>query len=748
MKKFKSLGLAVCVAFILCCSVVLAACGGGGDKGSKGGNPDAELTSIAVTTPPNKVFYTVGQNFDRTGMVVTAFYDDDTSLAVTGYALSKTTGSGTSNLKVTDVAINVSYKEGGITKTTSVSITVLPVGEDIPDVAESVKALLTGLIPFPVEGELEQAVLDYFVGKLVSAFAAAGISEVEVLNLITFITNIEMPEWLDDEMGFDDQISCGECAGCLEGEDCHNPWSEGYTTNYSNYSMLGMMLGIVDGIYDLGIDNLKIAKFYGELIYQVDEILSNEAVQELIEQEEVEGYVAMVMLFIDAITELDKATVVTAIETILDLGRWAMGSTVFGLVMFAPVEVRASSGHPSEGGSNGYPVEGVFGVSIQSDINEEGPGQIGDYEPITLEDVKELVAAMKADYFELFGKLSAARIEAVASVVKVILPITFEMSWQSELAEAKKYSSDADYIASIEYRLENIDDIVALFGEILDSVAGDWNKIIATVIGAINAIDDEMITAVYNAFSATEEEEEERSIEDAMSVAVIAAGKAIHGALTAAGGFTKTELEAAAEKYFGFAEAMGELFGYDEMSDNIFEIIGSYLEEGIIDAIYAEAAGYATMAYSAEVDFEENFIAMHVSAFIYMIMSSGDYDEGAYIGCKVCYNLFHQKEFNWHECYCYECETSFYYDEGHDCYYKCMCGDTFQDLYEFVEHLIMVEMNGECPACEETFSDFNEFLEHYCVTSFPGVECPSCGEYIDSFLQTFAHIKCALIDFA
>ena len=43
------------------------------------------LTSIKVTTLPNKIIYVEGQNFDPTGMIVTAYYDNDTSEVVTGY---------------------------------------------------------------------------------------------------------------------------------------------------------------------------------------------------------------------------------------------------------------------------------------------------------------------------------------------------------------------------------------------------------------------------------------------------------------------------------------------------------------------------------------------------------------------------------------------------------------------------------------------------------------------------------------
>ena len=50
-------------------------------------NVKNQLASIAVTTPPNKTLYSVGSAFDKTGMVVTAYYKDGTSKVVTNYTI-------------------------------------------------------------------------------------------------------------------------------------------------------------------------------------------------------------------------------------------------------------------------------------------------------------------------------------------------------------------------------------------------------------------------------------------------------------------------------------------------------------------------------------------------------------------------------------------------------------------------------------------------------------------------------------
>ena len=77
------------------------------------------LSKIDVTTQPSKITYIEGQNFDKTGMKVTATYNNGTTKEVTNYTI--TDGN---NLTVGKTSVTVSYTEDGITKTTTVKITV------------------------------------------------------------------------------------------------------------------------------------------------------------------------------------------------------------------------------------------------------------------------------------------------------------------------------------------------------------------------------------------------------------------------------------------------------------------------------------------------------------------------------------------------------------------------------------------------------------------------------------------------
>ena len=77
------------------------------------------LDRIAVTTPPNRTTYFSGEQFSAAGMVVTAYYTDGSSGAVTGYAYSPAGALAAGNTTIT-----FSYTEGGVTKTTTQAITV------------------------------------------------------------------------------------------------------------------------------------------------------------------------------------------------------------------------------------------------------------------------------------------------------------------------------------------------------------------------------------------------------------------------------------------------------------------------------------------------------------------------------------------------------------------------------------------------------------------------------------------------
>ena len=74
--------------------------------------------SLAVTTPPTKTAYEAGDSFDKTGMVVTVTYDDESTREVTNYNCSPVV------LSKDDTYITISYREMMTTVTTTQPVTV------------------------------------------------------------------------------------------------------------------------------------------------------------------------------------------------------------------------------------------------------------------------------------------------------------------------------------------------------------------------------------------------------------------------------------------------------------------------------------------------------------------------------------------------------------------------------------------------------------------------------------------------
>jgi hypothetical protein len=78
-----------------------------------------KLAGITVATPPTKLLYSENALFDPTGLALTATYDNGETAVITEYSIDKTGA-----LSLTDTAVTISYREGGITKTAIVNITV------------------------------------------------------------------------------------------------------------------------------------------------------------------------------------------------------------------------------------------------------------------------------------------------------------------------------------------------------------------------------------------------------------------------------------------------------------------------------------------------------------------------------------------------------------------------------------------------------------------------------------------------
>lgn len=83
---------------------------------------EPELTKIEITTPPNKLIYTEGEDFDDAGMVVLATYSDLSTKEIMNYNIENG-----DNLYYGQESITISYTEDGITKKVVQNITVNPI---------------------------------------------------------------------------------------------------------------------------------------------------------------------------------------------------------------------------------------------------------------------------------------------------------------------------------------------------------------------------------------------------------------------------------------------------------------------------------------------------------------------------------------------------------------------------------------------------------------------------------------------
>lgn len=115
--------------------------------------PTKTLTEITVTNP-TKTNYVVGENLDLTGCVVTAHYDNDTTLDVTSSATFNPDNGTTLTTEMSNVTI--SYTENDITKTTNISIVISTI-PTIVSFSDATDEELSNLLSQHYAGEINLA---------------------------------------------------------------------------------------------------------------------------------------------------------------------------------------------------------------------------------------------------------------------------------------------------------------------------------------------------------------------------------------------------------------------------------------------------------------------------------------------------------------------------------------------------------------------------------------------------------------
>ena len=123
------------------------------------------LEKIEITTNPNKTTYEEGEKFDKTGMVVTAVYSDNSRETITDYTYTPTESLTTSDNKVT-----ITYKE----KTATVIITVK---EKTPPVVEKTLERIEVTVP-PNKTTYEEGEKFDSTGMVITAIYSDGTKEI------------------------------------------------------------------------------------------------------------------------------------------------------------------------------------------------------------------------------------------------------------------------------------------------------------------------------------------------------------------------------------------------------------------------------------------------------------------------------------------------------------------------------------------------------------------------------------------
>lgn len=96
------------------------------------------LESVSITHAPNKTEYATGDTFDKTGMVVTANFNNDVSFVTTDYTVSPET------LTAAVTAVTISVTVDGVTRTTTQAVTVMDKTEIAYTGAHTTKTIRAG----------------------------------------------------------------------------------------------------------------------------------------------------------------------------------------------------------------------------------------------------------------------------------------------------------------------------------------------------------------------------------------------------------------------------------------------------------------------------------------------------------------------------------------------------------------------------------------------------------------------------
>ena len=517
MRKIKI--VAFLIAFVMCFSA-FAAC-------SK-----AKLSGIEVTTKPDKIEYTVGEAFDKTGMAVTANYADGTFkvLADNEYKISNTKA-----LKLTDKEIKVTYKGKSAVVPIAVFAPVTYGAEtenDIKDLVGSLLDMILAVAPPPEEGESQpkwvQDILDAAGDNFVDALKQARITEDDVKGLIEFIEAVQ---------SFDIMNSMADPS---------------------------FVQDLIDAFYATGIDNTKLARFIWAFVNIYRDAVNTALTEIFVGDKKDEAKAAAVagvaeyMSYYDAVIGLGEREFVLIFKTVMDLA--VLGASP--IVSIAKV----AGGIPTlnEFKDLVFALRGdmlkALGILGAEEITAFcnlakiflpfAAGVIDDEyyqnEIDRLEDdiifLEEDLPFFQSEIDKFTGLLSTETDEGLIEEYEAKLAY-----WQEEKANNEKWIADDEakiaHMKSLQGK-DNSGTVVEYANTLIDMFAADYAKLVVSLKAGLNAIDDKMLDALYNVIFNTHN----------IDTVVLIVAKIFDAALNADGGLTLETAKELFPLYFNAAK--------------------------------------------------------------------------------------------------------------------------------------------------------------------------------------------------
>lgn len=477
------------------------------------------LAGIEITNMP-KTAYKAGEKFDKKGMVVTAKFDNAAAKDVTkSVKLSIEKGNSLNKLKAAEGTVKVTVTYGK--KTAEINITVIDLNPSaLSDAHKDVIKYYTDLICGGIDktgwSVAAAAELAGLGAKMVAAFENAGITDAEFDKLEEFVD--ELQKVMSELAGYD--TNCEEFCPCgcqEEGGDCD--CKHGMDMGL----VMDAVLGLLGKFNETDITNQKIARLAWEIVAGLRGPIEKIWKDPTTGDAPVGTTLTEFFGYYDSFLAVGQLNFIQAVTAILDLSATTKG---FDFTVF-------------------------------------------DKEP-TKEEFKAAANAIKADVTAAIDILNQSNLNAMASFVKVFVPLL-----SGDMVKADKQAA-----------------MTAKIIEIMDAAVVDSVKLLNSIRATLNIVDDAMLGLIFDMTFGT--------TESSKGTIIVLISKLVNAALNANDGVNGKNAAGLVEKYFGFI-LDGMTIPGDASAAEIKEV--KDLRDLILknlDTLIAGVAGYAAKGYDYE----------------------------------------------------------------------------------------------------------------------------------------------------